>query len=67
MTSISLAADWVVNDKEAKYVREIFELYRRHRSLDSVVEKLAGWVGARNPGSQSAGSITRADSLPQDP
>jgi site-specific DNA recombinase len=35
----------VVNEKEAKYVREIFVLYRRHRSLDSVAEELArlGW------------------------
>jgi len=31
----------VVNEKEAKYVREIFELYRRHRSLESVADELA--------------------------
>jgi site-specific DNA recombinase len=35
----------VVNEKEAHIVREIFELYRHHRSVDSVVRELArlGW------------------------
>jgi site-specific DNA recombinase len=35
----------VVNEKEAQIVREIFEMYRRHRSLDSVVRELTrlGW------------------------
>jgi len=36
----------VVNPKEAQRVREIFELYRRHRSLHTVVAELArrGWT-----------------------
>jgi site-specific DNA recombinase len=35
----------VVNEKEAQKVRKIFEMYRRHRSLDSVVRELTrlGW------------------------
>jgi len=35
----------VVNQDEAKRVRETFELYRRHRSITAVVEQLAclGW------------------------
>ena len=35
----------VVNDKEARRVSEIFELYRRHRSLSAVVAEFAqrGW------------------------
>jgi site-specific DNA recombinase len=35
----------LVNEQEAQHVREIFELYRRHRSLESVAEELArlGW------------------------
>jgi len=36
----------VINEKEAQKVREIFELYRQHRSLPQVVAELArrGWT-----------------------
>jgi site-specific DNA recombinase len=44
----------VVNEKEAKRVREIFELYRRHRSLATVVAELARQAGRPKYGNPSA-------------